>query len=568
MLALCETLFAKHVDAPDMLSEVGRLLLHFGYLTFAGRCFSRVLSLRPDDPAAWMNLANIATEAGDQATSRRAYADALARWPNLASLQRNFLNCLAYDPELADEQSRQLACDWGAKALQRTRGILPRPPLCPPDGRPLRVGYVSADFCNHTVGHFLRDVLKAHDRQRIEAFAYAHVKQDDWITREIRASTNFVDVTALDDQALAARIRADAIDVLVDLSGHTAGSRLLSFVFRPAPVMVSWLGYYATTGLPVIDAVLLDEWHAPAGTGRQFVEPIVHLPRGRFCFSPHDWMPAPVPLPSARKGYITFGCFNNTAKLNPAVFDTWARVLHEVPNSRLLLKWRTFQDDELCRRVTGEFVSRGIDASRIELRGASFHKLMLEEYGDVDIALDPFPFTGGLTSCEALWMGVPVVTWPQSRVVSRQTAAFLQAIGLPEWIAGDADDYVRIAREMAVDRKTLAATRQGLRQRMRESMLCDVEGFTRSLEDTLGALYAKIFRESVLKEEAGMVGEQNVVIDGVSYPLASLSETAKGSLQMLQQTDQELQRLQVQTAIAQTARLAYANALKDSLPKS
>ena len=249
--------------------------------------------------------------------------------------------------------------------MAQAGGWRPRPPFTSVADRPLRFGYVSADLCQHTVGLFVKDVLKAHDPERVTVFAYSAGKVRDWVTDGIRAACTFRDVSAFDDVALADLIRQDGIDVLVDLSGHTAGSRLTVFAHRPAPVQVSWLGYFATT-----------------------------------------------------------------AKLNDGVFDVWARILTAVPDSRLILKWRSFNDDALRQSVTAAFAQRGVASERSELRGPSFHVDLLKEYADIDIALDPFPFTGGLTSCEALWMGVPVVTWPQSRVVSRQTFAFLSAIGL------------------------------------------------------------------------------------------------------------------------------------------
>jgi predicted O-linked N-acetylglucosamine transferase (SPINDLY family) len=255
-------------------------------------------------------------------------------------------------------------------------------------------------------------------------------------------------------------------------------------------VQVSWLGYFATTGLSCMDAVLLDDWHAPQGAEAQFVEAIVRLPGGRFCYTPVPFAPAKVaPPPCIATGYVTFGSFNNTAKLNPGVFEVWSRVLAAVSDSRLVIKWRTFQDETLCQSVREAFAQRGITPERIELRGASFHADVLKEYADIDIALDPFPFTGGLTSCEALWMGVPVVTWPQSRVVSRQTFAFLSAIGLPELAAQDAEGYVRIAVELAADSGRLAALRNEMRTRMQASPLMDVPGFTRQLEQCLIELY-------------------------------------------------------------------------------
>lgn len=506
MLIVCGELLKRHPADVNTLLDVGALLLDFGYLARAQACFEAVRALLPDDPRPLINLANVAMEAGRHDEVRGLYAELVARWPNQATLRRNALNSQAYDPASSAAERFAAAQVWGERAMARGGKERARPPLAPLAslaGRPLRVGYVSADFCAHTVGFFIREVLKAHDPRRVAAFAYAQIKQDDWVTAEIRAATRFRDVTALDHAALAAAIRADAIDVLVDLSGHTAGSRLLAFAYRPAPVLLSWLGYYATTGLPCIDAVLLDAWHAPPGTEAQFVEPIVRLPGGRFCYAPVPWMPTVSPAPTFARGHVSFGSFNNTAKLNEGVFDAWAAILRAVPDSRLVLKWRTFQDAGLCAGVRAAFAARGVAAARIELRGASFHDAMLKEYGDIDIALDPFPFTGGLTSCETLWMGVPLVTWPQDRVVSRQSFAFLAAIGLPELAARDADDYVRIAVELAHDRERLAALRASLRGRMQAAPLCDVGGFTHQLEDALIDIYRDI-EARVEKELKGL----------------------------------------------------------------
>jgi predicted O-linked N-acetylglucosamine transferase (SPINDLY family) len=201
----------------------------------------------------------------------------------------------------------------------------------------------------------VKDVLKAHDRNQVQVFAYSSGTVKDWVTDEIRTACTFRDVSTLDDGTLAAQIRNDGIDVLVDLSGHTAGSRLTAFASRPAPVMVSWLGYFATTGLPYMDAVLLDEWHAPQGTEAQFVEPIQRLP-SRFCYQPVPWAPAEVAAPAfERNCVITFGCFNNSAKLNDGVFNAWAQILAQVPESRLILKRRTFNDDAYRQKGTGLF---------------------------------------------------------------------------------------------------------------------------------------------------------------------------------------------------------------------
>ena len=496
LIVECQRILADPAADVVQLLDIGALLASYGFLADARTCYEKAQTLAPTDLRAKVNLANLARDAGEHAEALRLYADLLRQLPDHPVIRRNALTSLEYDPEVTDAERLAQAKAWGEWATARAGGYRPRPTLRPLDNRPLRLGYVSADLCQHTVGLFVKDVLKAHNLGLVQVFAYSAGQVKDWVTDEIRAACTFRDVSALDDVALAEQIRADGIDVLVDLSGHTAGSRLTAFAYRPAPVMVSWLGYFATTGLPCMDAVLLDEWHAPPGTEAQFVEPILHLPSGRFCYQPVPWAPAEVSAPAfARNGFITFGCFNNTAKFNAGVFDAWAQVLHALPDARLILKWRTFNDESLRQQVTNAFVVRGIAADRIELRGPSFHADLLKEYADIDIALDPFPFTGGLTSCEALWMGAPVVTWPQSRVVSRQTHAFLHQIGLPELSAPDADDYVRIAAELANDQARLAQLRATLRERMRASALMDVVGFTRQLEDALINLYRRIEAE-------------------------------------------------------------------------
>jgi predicted O-linked N-acetylglucosamine transferase (SPINDLY family)/SAM-dependent methyltransferase len=490
MLSLVDEL-ALSCDSLTGWLDLGVLLLNTGFISRAHKCFEQAHVLAPNDLRAWVNLASVARDAGEHAQATRLYAELLARFPSQPVIYRNALTSLEYDPAVLDATRLAQAKAWGQWAVARAGG--PRPTAQSKDSRPLRLGYVSADFCQHTVGLFVKDVLKAHDPKRVEVFAYSAGQVKDWVTDEISAACTLRDVSALDDAALAELISADGVNVLVDLSGHTAGSRLTAFAYRPAPVMVSWLGYFATTGLPYMDAVLLDDWHAPEGTEAQFTEPIVRMPGGRLCYQPVPWAPAEVaPSPFTRNGHITFGCFNNTAKLNDGVNDVWSAILAAVPGSRLVLKWRTFNDDALRHKVTSAFVARGIAAERIELRGPSFHADVLKEYADIDIALDPFPFTGGLTSCEALWMGVPVVTWPQSRVVSRQTFAFLSAIGLPELAATDADDYVRIAASLAADRDRLATLRSSMRLRMLASPLMDVASFTRQLETNLHQLYAKI----------------------------------------------------------------------------
>ena len=502
---ICAQMALDHGDDPLALLDIGVLLLNVGFISSGRHCFERVMASGPADFRAKLNLANCAREFGHHKLANDLYSELQTQQPDNPMVRRNILVNQQYNPAAADTERLTLAKAWGEWAIAQAGGSSARPSfrqlgkLVTNGNAGLRVGYVSADFCQHTVGLFVKDVLKAHmghdrvDRAHfIEVFAYSSGQVVDWVTHEMGSTCKFRDVSGLKDAALASLIREDQIDVLVDLSGHTAGSRLTVFAQRPAPVQISWLGYFATTGLPYIDAVFLDGFHAPQGIEEQFVEEIVRLEGGRLCYQPVPWAPEVSPLPSLQSRFITFGSFNNTSKLNSEVFDVWAKVLQAVPNARLVLKWRTLLDEPLRHSIQKAFEDRGVSASRIELRPASFHVDMLKEYADIDIALDPFPFTGGLTSCEALWMGVPVITFPQSNVVSRQTFAFLSSIGKTHWVAKDEHDYVRIAKELAADLTALAINRATLRQTMRKSPLMDVHGFTEKLEQAFYQLHDKI----------------------------------------------------------------------------
>lgn len=506
MRTTCERITDAHNHEAAALLDVGALLLNFGFISDARKCFERVEALSPNDLRPKLNLANCARDAGDHQRANDLYVALQAALPNNPMIRRNVLVSAQYNPAISNTERLDRAIAWGDWAIAQAGGPRPRPPLrlsaklASSASVPLRVGYVSADFCQHTVGLFIKDVLKAHmsharsgnGPQRMAVFAYSSGQVSDWVTQEIQCSSTWRDVSRLDDEALARLIQQDQIDVLVDLSGHTAGSRLSVFAHRPAPVQVSWLGYFATTGLRYIDAVFLDACHAPEGTEHQFIEKLVRLEGGRLCYQPVPWAPEVSPLPSLQSGHITFGSFNNTGKLNADVLDVWAKVLHAVPHARLVLKWRTLVDAPLCATIRTAFEARGIQASRLELRPASFHVDVLKEYADIDIALDPFPFTGGLTSCEALWMGVPVITLPQDRVVSRQTLALLTAMGQTQWVAKDVKEYVELAKALATDVQALAKIRATLRQTMHASALMDVDGFTQKLEQAFHLLQDQV----------------------------------------------------------------------------
>lgn len=407
-------------------------------------------------------------------------------FPDDRRIWRNALLAQEYDLTADDAARFTLACQWAERFFKQPLLSSSHPPK---RHKKLRIGFLSPDLNRHPVGLLLLPVIRAHDRARFDLYAYCNNRKEDEVSREIASLTHWRTVDRLSDAALSDRIRQDRIDILVDLAGHTQGSRVEVFAARPAPVQLSWLGYFATTGLKTFDAVLMDEWLVPAAAERWFTEPVTRIPGGRFCYEPVPFAPEVAPLPALAQGVVTFGSFNNTAKLNESVLRLWAELLKQIPNSRLFLKCETFIDRELNAKTRRIFADAGIAQERLELQGASAHGPLLHGYGQVDISLDPFPFGGGYTSLESLWMGVPVITWPQSRVAGRQTYSFLKAIGLDEFIAADEVNYLRIAKQFADDLPRLAQLRAGLRDRMRASPLMDAQRLTRYLEQIMVDLY-------------------------------------------------------------------------------
>ena len=450
-----------------------------------GRAWDRrALVLRPDHPPTLANLGHGALLTGEARAAlawvRRAEVTAAAD----AALASVVLAVMQYLP-WSDPGEVLVAHRRWARRFGKVR---PRPPRRAGEA-PLRVGYVSADFRRHPVGFFFLPLIEAHDPGAVTAICYAASEAEDEITGQIRAAAGlWRPVARLDDRALAAQVREDRIDILVDLAGHTAGNRLGLFVQRSAPVQATWLGYYDTTGLKVFDAALVDPGEVPAGAERWFSEPVLRLPAGRLVYRPPAYAPDVARRPDI--GPLRLGCFNNPAKIGEEAVRLWARVLDAVPGARLTLKAASYADERICRRYGGMFAAAGVDSARIDFSGWSPHREMLAELTALDVALDPLPFSGCLTSLEALWMGVPLVTLEGARPVERQTAALLRRLDLTRLVAKDIDGYVAIVRGLSEDAAARADIRSGLRRRMLASSLCDEVGFARAMEATYRRLWA------------------------------------------------------------------------------
>jgi predicted O-linked N-acetylglucosamine transferase (SPINDLY family) len=353
----------------------------------------------------------------------------------------------------------------------------------------LRVGYVSPDFRQHPLIRYFEPVLANHDPARVEAICYAAVARPDAVTARLqKLAHGWRWITRMTDAEAAQCIHEDRIDILVDLTGHSSNNRLGILALRPASVQATWLGYLNTTGLDTVAYRLTDDFLDPPGQPIRDTEELLRLPGGMCCFAPPLDAPVVVPLPALRKGHLTFGCLQQLFKLNARVFDLWSDVLKALPDAKLLIlrdSLTTTAQDRLRR----QFSKRGIGEDRLDLRQGPRTEVYLDVYNEIDVCLDTFPCTGGVTTCESLWMGVPVLTLCGARPLGRNSAALLNRVGLKEWIVLTPEEYLTVARSLSGGLEQLAQLREGLRDHVRAT-LCDGKAFTRQLED----VYLKICR--------------------------------------------------------------------------
>ena len=481
---------------PNAWGNFGNLVQGQGRPTEAEVRLRRATHLQPLSASAWSNLGRALNAQGRFVDAIAAYRRALELDPRHAPARSNLLFLSHFDPSFTPEQIFAEHVAFGqAHEPELSRQRRPHANTREPERR-LRLGYVSADLGRHPVGYFLAPVLPRHDPATVEVICYSDRAAEDDMTALFRgASSAFNNISGLSDDALAELVRRDRIDVLVDLSGHTAGNRLLVFARKPAPVQVSWLGYYDTTGLTTIDAVLADPWEVEPGDERWYVETVVRLPSGRLCYGPPADAPKVSETPAIEAGRISFGSFNNVAKLTDATLAAWGRILAAVPDARMVLRSPPLADATYRDRLAQRCRRLGLDPARLDM-GAATQRGILEAYGLVDLALDPFPCPGGLTTCESLWMGVPVVTLKGSHPVTRQSVSFLTRVGLPELIADSVEDYVALVTSLARSPGRLAELRRGLRPRMAASPLTDGAAAARAVEAAIRGLWRSWCRGS------------------------------------------------------------------------
>ncbi|MDP9174237.1 MAG: tetratricopeptide repeat protein [Planctomycetota bacterium] len=447
--------------------------------------YRKALAFQPTLTTAMQNLGNAHLEMGQLNDAVNLYVRAMTIQRDKPDLHSCLLYAMQFDPRARPTDTFAEHVRWnlahGVKGASQIKPF-PKEPLV---GRRLRIGYVSADFYDHSVASFFEPLLAAHHADVVEVFCYANVARPDETTARLQKLTpHWHDIAAMTDDAVATMIRGHGIDILVDLSGHTGHNRLMLFARKPAPVQVTYLGYPDTTGLSAIDYRITDALADPPGmTEKYHSEKLARMPESFLCFSEPRNAPAVGPLPAAASGSVTFGSFNAAQKSNADVVGIWAAILKQVPKSRMMFKSKGLSNASARKWLLDLFAARSIGPERIVLRdwiaGKASHLLL---YGEIDIALDTFPYNGTTTTCEALWMGAPVITLAGEHHRSRVGASILTNVGLGELIAKNAEEYTQKAVGLAGDLTKLGAMRAGLRPRMAKSPLMDAGRFAGNLE--------------------------------------------------------------------------------------
>ncbi|MCW8862051.1 MAG: tetratricopeptide repeat protein [Rhodospirillales bacterium] len=474
------------------LSNLGAALQSLRKLAEAEQAYRECLSIDPDNAEAIANLGVLNFDMGMPRKAIEYYRRALKSAPDLIAVHSNLIQAMHYLPEITQQAIHDELSNWNAR---HAAPLWPKEPVQPRDptpGRKLRVGFLSGGFRRHPVGFLAIAAIEALPKDLFEIVIYSNNALSDDLTERFKKSADlWRDISGMDDSSGIDLIREDSIDILIDLSGHGAGGRLLIVARSAAPVQVKWIGgQFNSTGMNAFDAFITDSTETPEGDERWYAErKIVRLPGDYVCYAPPSYVPGVSPLPAREKGFINFACFNNPAKINEDVADVWGKILTAVPGSRLALRGRAYEERPVREYFTKMFKDAGIDPDRVSFLGQAPHRELLESYGDIDISLDPFPYSGGLTTIESLWMGIPVVTLFGATFAGRHAATHLVNTGMAEWVAPDRDTYVSTAIEWARDIDRLAGLRGALREKVRTSPLCDSALFADNLGKALRNLW-------------------------------------------------------------------------------
>ena len=518
---------AIHINGSisDFHYNLGNVFKAQNELQDAADCFQAAIRLNPAHMDALNNLGNVLRKQGKIEDALEAFKSLLEMKPDCKASHSNFLLTLNYRSILTPTQIFEEHKRWSEKQLDPFKDNFKPFTNDKNPNRHLRIGYISPDFRRHSVAFFIEAVLEAHDRSKFEIICYSNTPRPDAVTERIqKLSDRWHNIWQITDDQVVDLIRSEKIDILIDLAGHMGNNRLPIFTLKPVPIQVTYLGYPNTTGLSTMDYRLTDAWADPCGeTDHLYSEKLVRLPNGFLCFRPPEYGPVIADLPAFKKGMVTFGCFNNIAKVSRETAELWSEILKSIPNSRLLLKFRALMDKTTCQRIRQMFSQQGVSADRIETIGyIPSYEDHLALYNEIDIALDPFPYNGTTTTCEALWMGTPVVTLAGNSHASRVGVSLLSSIEMTDLIAETFEQYKHIAVRLSKDLNQLQTLRTGLRHRILQSPLTDAKEFTRSLED----VYREMWKTYCSRFDAtGSVSRPEN--NNRTIPLASTNKTCR-----------------------------------------
>ena len=480
-------------NSAEAYSNLGDIQKQNGRFGDATHSYQTALRLRPNDPIVFNNFGVLSQEIGNFHEAADYYQRALKCKPNFAEAFSNLLFMQHYAGTQSASSMLADAQQYGDMVSQQA---------CPYTtwdtalgaNKVLHIGLVSGDLSSHPVGYFVESVLAclaADFQDKLFVTVFQTRFHTDAVTERLKGHCRaWYQVVGLSDQVLAQQIHAERIDILIDLSGHTAHNRLPMFAWKPAPIQLSWLGYFASTGVAAIDYLIADPYTLPVSEERNFTETIARLPETRLCFTPPPDDIAVSALPSLKSGYVTFGCFSNLTKVNNSVIALWSKILLAVPGSRILIKAKQLNSEAARDHLRTRFADHHIDAGRIHMEGAGDRAAYLAAYHHIDMMLDTFPYPGGTTTVEAVWMGVPVLTLEGQNFLGRQGVGILMNLDLPDWIAVDEQDYLGKVITHAKNLPQLAVLRSGLRQRLLNSPLVDAHRFAGNFEETLRRMWA------------------------------------------------------------------------------
>lgn len=488
VLARAVAIKPAYSEAHNLLGNIQQASSLF---SAAMQSYGQALRANPTFAEAWNNLGTAQLLCGQIADARSSYLRAIQVAPEWAGAHSNYLLSLNYSVALPDAVFAAHT-EWAARHGHEAETIVH---LNSPDpDRRLRVGYVSPDFRDHSVAFYIASVLQTHDRSKFEVACFSSVRRPDKTTAALKTlADEWHDISQLGDLEAADLVRWRTVDILVDLAGHTADNRLDLFARRPAPVQVTYLGYPNTTGMRHMDYRLTDNVADPAeSSDAWYTERLVRLPKTFLCYTPPTAAPPVGPAPAERNGFVTFGCFNSCAKFSRETLSAWVEILLRVPDARLVLKGGAFCDGAIRDLFLRQFADHGIAPGRIELlpRSPSLAE-HLNHYNALDIALDTWPYNGTTTTCEALWMSVPLVTWCGEAHATRVGLSILSVLGIPEFAASNRSDYIERAVTLARNPGRVVSLRKSLRDRVAKSPICDKQGFVEGLEQS----YRRMWRE-------------------------------------------------------------------------